>query len=98
MRTSGTDLPELERGDTLAFIPDRPMSEAQLRRLLAEGSPEMRAWAVTRLLQFAEWDEIWAYVTRDQVGELFPLLDLPPKLRAAWARLLRLDEAVPSER
>ena len=98
MRTSGTDLPELERGETLAFIPDRPMSAAQFRRLLAEGSPEMRAWGVTRLMLYAEWDEIWAFASREQITELFPLLELPPKLRAAWARLLRIDEPVSADR
>jgi len=95
MRTSGTDVPGLERDDeTLAFIPEREMTAAELRRLLAEGSRETRAWAVTRLLLYADWDEIWRYVTRDEVAELFPELDLPPALRSAWARMLRLEEPV----
>ena len=98
MRASGTDLPDLDRGEALAFIPDRPITAAQLRRLLAEGSPEMRAWAVTRLLLYAEWDEIWSFASREQIAELFPLLELPPSLRAAWARLLHLEEPVTADR
>jgi len=93
MRASGTESPDLEREEILAFIPERPMTAEQLRKLLAEDSEEMRAWAVTRILLYAEWDEIWRFVSRDQVCELFPLLELPDALRTAWARVLRLEAA-----
>lgn len=70
------------------------MTAAQLKRLLAEGSPELRAWAVSRLLLYADWEEIWSFVSRDEVRELFPLLELPPALRTAWSRMIGLDEPV----
>lgn len=95
MRVPGTDVPRLDRDDeTLPFIPERAMTAAELRGLLAEGSRESRAWAVTRLLLYADWDEIWRYVTRDEVAELFSDLELPAALRGAWARMLRLEEPV----
>jgi hypothetical protein len=94
MRTSGTDVSDLDRGESLRFIPERPMTATQLKRLLAEGSPELRAWAVTRLLQYADWEEIWSFVSRDEVRELFTLLDLPPALRTAWARMIGVEEPV----
>jgi hypothetical protein len=97
MRASGTDLPELRKSETLAFIPERDMTAAELRRILAEGEEELRAWAVTRMLLYAEWEEIWTYVTREQVVELFPRLDLPPALRTAWARILRLEAVETAE-
>ncbi len=93
MQASGTDLPDLERGESLYFFPDQPMTAAQLRRLLGEGPDERRAWAVSHLLRYAEWDDIWAYVDRDQVRDLFALLDLPASLRAAWARILKIETA-----
>jgi hypothetical protein len=93
MRASGTDLPPgLHRDGALPFIPDRAMTADQLRRLLAEGPDDRRAWAISRLLLYADWEEIWGFTTREQVIELFPALELPPALRAAWARMLRLEE------
>jgi hypothetical protein len=93
MRASGTDLPPgLHREGILPFIPDRAMTADQLRRLLEEGPDEIRAWAVSRLLLYADWEEIWSFTTREQVVELFPQLELPPALRSAWARMLRLEE------
>jgi len=93
MRASGTEFPGLEHEETLAFIPERAMTAEQLEKLLAEGSEESRAWAVTRLLLYADWDEIWRFVGREQVRELFSRLELPPALRIAWARILHLEES-----
>ncbi|MEZ5313400.1 MAG: hypothetical protein R2862_06925 [Thermoanaerobaculia bacterium] len=95
MRASGTDSPETQRGSSLYFFPDAPVTAEQLTRLLREGSRERRAWAVSHLLRYADWEDIWTYVERDDVRELFPDLDLPEGLRAAWARMLRI-ETVPA--
>jgi hypothetical protein len=92
MQASGTDRPDLERGDALYFFPDAPLSSSQLRHLLSHGTRERRAWAVSHLLRYADWDDIWKFVDREQVRELFAHLDLPASLRAAWARMLRIEE------
>ena len=93
MQASGTDLPHLQRGDTLYFFPDQPMTADELRQLLAEGAPERRAWAVSHLLRYADWEDIWSFVSREQVRALFGDLDLPASLRAAWARFLEIESA-----
>lgn len=74
----------------LYFFPDRPVTEDEARRMLA-GSPEERAQVVSHLLRYAEWDDIWRYVSRDEVREIFPTLDLPDSLRVAWARMLKIE-------
>lgn len=99
MQASGTDRPDLEREESLYFFPDSPLTAAQLRQLLANSPPERRAWAVSHLLRYAEWDDIWKFVSRDEVRSLFALLDLPSGLRAAWARMLKIEpkaEEVPT--
>ncbi|MCB1008852.1 MAG: hypothetical protein KDB94_08150 [Acidobacteria bacterium] len=93
MQASGTDLPELQQGDSLYFFPEQPMTAAQLEKLLAEGTEERRAWAVSHLLRYADWDDIWKFVTRDEVRDLFASLDLPDSLRTAWARMLKIEPA-----
>lgn len=81
----------LESTEVLDFFPDREMTTSGLRRLLQDGALAERAWAVSHLLQFAAWDDIWTFVSRDEVRALFPMLELPPGLRRAWARLLQID-------
>jgi hypothetical protein len=95
MQASGTDRSDLEHGEHLYFFPDAPLSAAQLRHLLVHGTDERKAWAISHLLRYADWDDIWVFVSRDQVRDLFPHLDLPASLRAAWARILRIEQ-VPS--
>lgn len=78
---------------SLYFFPDRPVSEIEARGMLA-GTPEERAVVISRLLRYAEWDDIWSYVSRDEVREIFAALDLPDSLRAAWARMLKIEVGV----
>ncbi len=78
----------------LYFFPEREISDAELRALLKDGPRAERAWAVSQMLRYAQWEDIWTYVTRDEVRELFPELDLPENLRVAWARMLKLEAPV----
>ncbi len=78
----------------LYFFPDEQVTAARLRRVLDSGSPEERAWAISHLLRYAQWDDIWNHVSRDEVREIFPELDLPDNLRQAWARMLKIEAPV----
>jgi len=84
------------RGGPLYFFPDREVTAAELRRLLDDGPPAERAWAISHLLRYAQWDDIWTYVSRDEVREVFPTLDLPDNLRNAWGRMLKVEAEVGS--
>jgi hypothetical protein len=91
MQASDTGQPELDRADALYCFPDEPLTAEQLRHLLAHGTSERRAWAVSHLLRYADWDDIWTFVSRDDVRALFPRLDLTERMRNAWARILKID-------
>jgi hypothetical protein len=80
--------------EPLYFFPDRKITASDLHRLLKEGSREQRAWAISHLLRFAQWDDIWHYVSREEVREIFPELELPEKLRIAWGRMLKIEAPV----
>ena len=78
----------------LYFFPDRRVTEDELRKILAEGSRDERAWAISHMLRYAQWEDIWTYVDRDEVREIFPVLDLPENLRTAWGRMLKIEMPV----
>ena len=61
---------------------------------MRQGTAEQRAWVVSHLLRYAQWDDIWTYVSREEVREIFADLDLPENLRLAWARMLKIEAAV----
>ena len=79
---------------TLYFFPDEEISAEALREILAGDDQDRRLWVVSHLLRYGEWDDIWQFVSRDEVRELFPRLDLPDNLRTAWARMLKIEVPV----
>jgi hypothetical protein len=93
MPTAGKD-PGHDRPESLYFFPDVQVTIEELRQVLSGGSEERRAWAISHLLRYAQWDDIWTYVTREEVREIFPALDLPENLRAAWGRMLKVEAPV----
>jgi len=73
------------------FFPDRPVSEDEVRRALGSGTIEEKADVISHLLRYADWDDIWRYVSREEVRDIFSILELPDSLRAAWARMLKIE-------
>ncbi|MEM8960847.1 MAG: hypothetical protein AAGD38_05160 [Acidobacteriota bacterium] len=98
MRRTGHDSSEsatdLDPREALYFFPDQEVSEARVRWVLQNGSVEERAWVISHLLRYAQWDDIWLYVDRDEVREIFASLDLPETLRSAWGRMLKVEAPV----
>jgi hypothetical protein len=80
--------------DPLYFFPDQKVTAEEVRRMLRQGTEEQRAWVISHLLRYAQWDDIWAFVSREEVKEVFPTLDLPENLRQAWARMLKIEATV----
>jgi len=83
-----------DTAEFLYFFPDRQITAAELRRLLKDGTEEQRAWAISHLLRYAQWDDIWTCVSREEVRDIFPALDLPDNLRTAWGRMLKVEAPV----
>lgn len=96
MSPSGSHSGEDRSSSFLYFFPDRQVTREELEQILAEGSEKERAWAISHLLRYAQWDDIWLYVSREQVRQIFPNLDLPDTLRQAWGRMLKIEAPVPS--
>jgi hypothetical protein len=82
------------RSESLYFFPDQKVSPEEVRRILHQGDPKERGWVISHLLRYAQWDDIWTYVTREEVKEVFPSLELPENLRQAWARMLKIEAHV----
>lgn len=93
--TKNDQKPQIEEGaQPLYFFPDRSVSARELERILDTGTQDERLWAISNMLRYAQWDDIWLYVSRDEVRDVFPELDLPDKLRQALARMLKVETPV----
>lgn len=52
----------------LSFLWDYDLSEEDVRRILREGTPTERGWLIGRILEYAPWEEIWQYLTPQQIA------------------------------
>lgn len=86
---------EFDDEEGLYFFPDREVTDSELRAILKSGPESRRAWAISHLLRYAQWDDIWLYVSREEVRDIFPTLDLPENLRGAWGRMLKVETETP---
>jgi hypothetical protein len=82
------------QGGGLYFFPEEEVPAEEVERILTTGSESERSWVISNLLRYAQWDDIWMYVSREEVREIFPLLDLPDNLRQAWGRILKIEVPV----
>ena len=73
---------------------EKKVTDAEARHLLRDGTLQQRAWVISHLLRYAQWDDIWTFVSREEVREIFGDLDLPENLRNAWARMLKVEAHV----
>ena len=70
----------------LYFFWDYDLSEEDVRQILAGDNPHRKAWVISRLLNSAFWEDIWSYITLDDIREHWDLLRFRDAyLRDAWA-------------
>ena len=79
---------------SLYFFPDAEVTVSELEAALRGEDREARAWVISHLLRYALWEDIWEYVEREEVREIFAELDLPENLRIAWGRMLKVEAPV----
>ena len=74
----------------MSFLWDYDLSEEDVHRILREGTPVERGWLVTRILEHAPWDEIWHYLTPEQIERDFDQIRFRSEQdRELWAYALR---------
>lgn len=78
------------------FIWDYDLTDADIRVILRGHDEEQKAWLVARLLESARYEDIWQYISLDELCVIFPKLQLKPQVRAAWEFALSVWAAEPS--
>jgi hypothetical protein len=74
----------------LYFFWDYDITEEDLRAILNGDNEVEKAWAMTRLLEAAKWDDIWRFIKLRDLREWFPKLQLRPQTRQVWEYALKV--------
>lgn len=68
----------------LYFIWDYELSPAQFMAILKDEKHPQHPWLVGRILQYARWEDIWRYLTIEQIRNVLPELRIYPPLKRCW--------------
>ena len=72
------------------FFWDYDISDEEIRHILHQGSPMEKAWIITRILEYAKWDDIWHYLTVEDIRQnLEHLRFRRPQDRELWEYALK---------
>ena len=84
-------LDEVHKRSRPYFFWDYDLSEEEVRAILAGDDEHRKAWVISRILNAARWEDIWKYVTPEDIRAHFELLRFrTPYLRGLWAHALEV--------
>jgi hypothetical protein len=68
------------------FFWDYDINDEEIQLILRRGSPAEKAWVISRILEYAKWDDTWPYLTVADIRRSFEQLRFRrPKDRELWA-------------
>ena len=71
------------------FFWDYDVTESDVKRIVRAGTQEEQAWVVSRILAYAKWDDIWRYLTPEDIRRNLDRLHFRiAKDRQLWAYAL----------
>ena len=81
-----TGAPALDR---LYFFWDYDLTGADIRGIVQHGDPMEQAWVVSRILEYAKWEDIWRYLSTADILRNFERLSFRrAQDRDLWAYAL----------
>ena len=73
------------------FFWDYDLTEEEVREILRGQNMNEKIWVMSRILQSAQWDDIWKFLTLKDVRENFDRLQWrTPYLRDLWSHALEV--------
>lgn len=77
------------------FIWDYDLTDTDVRAILRGDDEAQKTWLVARLLEAARYEDIWEYISLEELRAIFPILKLKPQVRAAWEFALLVWDSKP---
>ena len=72
------------------FLWDYNLTNEDVKRILREGDESSRKWIIGRILESAQYKDVWEYLSLKEVAEIFPKLRLKKPVRNALSRALKV--------
>ena len=76
--------------NTPYFLWDYQIKDDQMHAILRGKNEIEKQWLIARILTHAKYEDIWKYLTVDEIVVVFQKLRLPEKTKQAWIRALTI--------
>lgn len=86
---------KLDRANRPYFLWDYNLTDQDVRRILHGENEVEKIWIMSRILESARFEDVWKYVTLEDVRKMMPQLRLKPPIRRAWEHALSIWEDYP---
>lgn len=76
--------------NTPYFLWDYDLTQDQILAILHGNNEVERLWLIARIITHARFEDIWQYLTLEDIVNIFPKLRLTPKTKQDWQRALNV--------
>ncbi|MEK7141308.1 MAG: hypothetical protein AAB800_02050 [Patescibacteria group bacterium] len=66
------------------FLWDYDLTEEQVREILRGDNKTQKIWMMSRIVESARFQDVWNYITYDELKSSLPELKLKPPIRRVW--------------
>ncbi len=70
------------------FLWDYDLDAQEVKTILNEQPISKKVWLIARILEHAPFDEVWNYLTLDEIAEALPKLRMNEKRKKHWEFVL----------
>ena len=70
------------------FIWDYDLTDQGVKAILKSNNELEKTWMIGRILSSARYDDVWKYLTVDQIVKFFPKLRIRKEIKAVWKNAL----------
>lgn len=70
------------------FLWDYALTEKEVRDILQGENETEKIWLISRILESARYEDVWQYLTLQEIQGIFSKLKLKPPVRRVWAYAL----------
>ena len=70
--------------NTPYFLWDYDLTEADVVKILNSDKIQEKTWITTRILESAKYEDIWRFLSLDEVKKIYPSLKLKKPVKDAW--------------
>lgn len=72
------------------FLWDYDLDKKRIRAILRGNNQTEKLWLMARIMTHAKFEDVWQYLSVEDIVNFFPKLRLPPKTKQNWQYALNI--------